>query len=155
MKLQTKQEQIENWLRIGFTQPIGKISEVFYYDKRDNQFFSILVSDYFNFDENYKIPNNITSSYPKNILLILADRMQRIENNDKSIIILPRFGKLTENNDSKNLSEKIDSFIKINAISIDNSSIWEIDQTGSVSIDLRNEKRKKVWWKFWKYSYNS
>ena len=84
MKLQTKQEQIENWLRIGFTQPIGKISEVFYYDKRDNQFFSILVSDYFNFDENYKIPNNVTSSYPKNILLILADRMQRIENNDKS-----------------------------------------------------------------------
>ena len=150
MELQTKREQIENWLVIGFTQPIEKISEVFYYDKQDNQFFSILISDYFHFDENYEVPENATSSYTKNILLLLADRMQRIENNDKSIIVLPRFGELTEKNDKENISKKIDSFINLNAISIDNSSVWEIDETGSVTFDIRNEKRKKVWWKFWK-----
>lgn len=150
MELQTKREQIENWLVIGFTQPIEKISEVFYYDKRDNLFFSILISDYFHFDENYKVPENATSSYSKNILLLLADRMKRIENNDKSIIALPRFGELTEKNDMENISERIDSFINLNAISIDNSSVWEIDEIGSVTFDLRDEKRKKVWWKFWK-----
>lgn len=150
MELHTKREQIENWLVIGFTQPLEKISEVFYYDKLDNQFFSILFSDYFHFDENYEVPKNSTSSYSKNILLLLADRMRRIENNDNSIIELPRLGELTENNDIENLSEKIDSFINLNAINIDISSVWEIDQTGSITIDLRDEKKKKVWWKFWK-----
>lgn len=147
MEYQTKREQIENWLEIGFTQPIDKISEEFYYDKRDNQFFSILISDYFHFDENYKVPENVTSGYSKNILLLLADRMQRIENNDTSILVLPRLGKLNENDGSGNLSEIIDRFIHQNAINIDRSSVWEIDEDGSVTIDL---KKKRAWWKFWK-----
>ncbi len=36
---QTVEERIYNWLKIGFLQPRERISELFYYDKRDNQFF--------------------------------------------------------------------------------------------------------------------
>ena len=93
LKIRELEEEIYNWLKIGFLQPSEKISEFFYFDKRDNQFFSILIADYFHFDENYNIPKNATSSYPENILKLLADRMIRIENHDQSIVALSRANK--------------------------------------------------------------
>ncbi|WP_264565775.1 hypothetical protein [Flavobacterium sp. N3904] len=148
MSEQTKREIIENWLEIGFTQPAEKISEIFYFDKRDYEFFSILVSDYFLFDENLEIARDVTSNYPESILILLINRIKRIENKDKSIIALPRFGKLNGEVD-KNISEEIDTFLNLNSINIDSTSIWEIDETGSVTINLKNYKKQKSWWKFW------
>ena len=149
MSEQTKREIIENWLEIGFTQPAEKISEIFYFDKRDYEFFSILVSDYFLFDENLEIARDVTSNYPESILILLTNRIKRIENKDKSIIALPRLGKLNDEI-NKNISEEIDTFLNLNSINIDATSIWEIDETGSVTIDLKNYKKQKSWWKFWK-----
>ena len=149
MSEQTKREIIENWLEIGFTQPAEKISEIFYFDKRDHEFFSILVSDYFLFDENLEIARDVTSNYPESILILLTNRIKRIENKDKSIIALPRLGKLNDEI-NKNISEEIDTFLNLNSINIDATSIWEIDETGSVTIDLKNYKKQNSWWKFWK-----
>lgn len=58
----TKQEQIYNWLTTGLQQPADRLSEIFYYDKRDKEFFSILVTDYFMFDENLNIAKNTTTT---------------------------------------------------------------------------------------------
>lgn len=152
---QTLEERIYNWLKIGFLQPGEKISESFYFDKRDNQFFSILISDYFHFDENYNIPKNATSSYPENILELLADRMIRIENNDKSIVSLSRTNK-EENRSDEYLDQKMETFLNLNLIDIKTATIWDIDTIGSVTINLKDdtdsESRidEKKWWKFWK-----
>lgn len=158
-KEQTLEEQIYNWIKIGFLQPSDKLSELFYYDKRDNQFFSILVSDYFHFDEDYNVPENATSSYPENILKLLADRMERIENDDKLIIPLPRTNK-EENTNDDYLDQKIETFLNLNSINIKTVTIWDIDSIGSLTIDLTtnneikseiNQKiEKKNWWEFWK-----
>ena len=88
----TKQEQIYNWLTTGLQQPADLLSEIFYYDKRDNEFFSILVTDYIIFDENLNVAKDTTTTYTKENLEILIERIRRIENKDISIISLPRFG---------------------------------------------------------------
>jgi hypothetical protein len=151
----TKEEQIENWLRIGFSQPEDRLSEIFYFDRKDNQFFSILVADYFHFDENYNIPQNAISSYSEDILRVLADRMKRIENDDKSIITLSRTKKEEDITDEY-LNQKMETFLNLNAIDITTATIWEVDEIGSVTINLREEEdvdpkidTKKTWWKFW------
>ena len=152
---QTLKERIYNWLKIGFKQPSERISELFYFDKRDNQFFSILVSDYFHFDEDYNIPKNATSSYPENILKLLADRMIRIENEDKSIVSLSRTNK-EESTSDEYLNQKIETFLNFNSIDIKTATIWDIDTIGSVTINLKDdfesESRidEKKWWEFWK-----
>jgi hypothetical protein len=156
---QTSEEQIYNWIKIGLLQPSERLSELFYYDKRDNQFFSILVSDYFHFDEDYNVPENASSSYPENILKLLADRMKRIENDDKSIIPLSRTNR-EENTNDDYLHQKIETFLNLNSINIKTVTIWDIDSIGSLTIDLttNNETEseinqkidKKNWWKFWK-----
>jgi len=156
---QTSEEQIYNWMKIGLLQPSERLSELFYYDKRDNQFFSILVSDYFHFDEDYNVPENASSSYPENILKLLADRMKRIENDDKSIIPLSRTNR-EENTNDDYLDQKIETFLNLNSINIKTVTIWDVDSIGSLTIDLTtnndieseiNQKiEKKNWWKFWK-----
>lgn len=156
---QNSEEQIYNWLKIGFLQPSERLSEMFYYDKRDNQFFSILVSDYFHFDEDYNVPEYAASSYPENILKLLAERMKRIENDDKSIIPLSRTNKEEDTNDDY-LDQKIESFLNLNSINIKTVTIWDVDSIGSITIDLTtnteieseiNQKiEKKNWWEFWK-----
>jgi len=145
--------RIYNWLEIGFQQPSERLSELFYFDKRDSQFFSILVADYFHFDENYKVPENAVSSYSEDVLELLADRMKRIDANDKSIIALPRTSeKITLTQDV--LNEKIESFLDLNTIDVNIATIWDIDEIGSVTINLvdskKGLKRSKRWWKFWK-----
>src|SRR3954467_5273447 len=133
---QTSEEQIYNWIKIGFLQPSERLSELFYYDKRDNQFFSILVSDYFHFDENYNVPRNAASSYPEHILKMLAERMKRIENDDESIIALSRTNR-EENTNDDYLDQKIETFLNLNSIDIKTVTIWDVDSIGSLTIDLR------------------
>lgn len=148
----TREEQIENWLKIGFSQPEDRLSELFYFDKRDNQFFSILVVDYFHFDEDYNIPKNAISSYSEDILIVLADRMQRIDNNDKSIIALSRTKK-DEDSTDEYLNQKMEAFLNLNSIDIETATIWEVDEIGNVTINLLEEDKveaKKSWWEFWK-----
>ncbi|WKL48979.1 hypothetical protein Q1W71_04150 [Flavobacterium pectinovorum] len=155
---QTSEQQIYNWIKIGFLQPSERLSELFYYDKSDNQFFSILVSDYFHFDENYNVPQNVASSYPEHILKLLAGRMKRIENDDKSIIALSRTNR-EENTNDDYLDQKIETFLDLNSIDIKTVTIWDVDSIGSLTIDLRttteiepeiNQKiEKKDWWRFW------
>ncbi|OHT45392.1 hypothetical protein [Flavobacterium tructae] len=151
----TKEEQIENWLRIGLSQPQDRLSEIFYFDRRDNQFFSILVADYFHFDKNYNIPKNAVSSYPESTLIVLADRMKRIENVDKSIITLSRTKKGEDSTDEY-LNRKMEAFLNLNSIVITTATIWEVDEIGSVTINLLEDeseidiKKQKSWWEFWR-----
>jgi len=148
-----RQEQIYNWLTTGLQQPSDRFSEIFYYDKRDNEFFSILVTDYFMFDENLNIAKDTTTTYTKENLETLIDRIRRIENKDVTIISLPRLGNSPNTADTEFISQQTDSFLNLNSINIETATIWEVEESGTITIDLKNEREpltKKPWWKVWK-----
>jgi hypothetical protein len=148
-----RQKQIFNWLRVGFRQSPDRLSEMFYYDKRDNEFFSILVMDYFMLDENFDIVPDVTTSYSLNTVKIIADRIKRIENNDPAIFSLPRLGELSNTDYEEFIPQKIDAFLNLNSIDLKTVSIWEIEEEASISIDLKKDVESEVkrpWWKIWK-----
>jgi len=144
----TKQEQIYNWLIIGLQQSTEQFSEMFYYDKRDEQFFSIPLTDYFMFDENLNIAKDIKTTYIKDTFEILVDRIRRIETKDTSIISLPRLGDSSNTADNSLIAQQADIFLNINSISIEVATIWEIDEEGTITVDLQKENpltTKKQW----------
>lgn len=126
----TIQEQIYNWLIAGLQQSPVKFSEVFYYDKRDKQFFSILMTDYFLFEQNGDLAKGVISSYSASTLKLLTDRIRRI-NIDTNIIALPRLG-----NNEDDYLEHANSFLNLNSINIDESTIWEVEESGNISIRI-------------------
>ena len=134
----TKTEQIHNWLTIGFQQPTDKFSEIFYYDKKDNQFFSILITDYFLFDENLNLAKDTTSNYSAATLKVLLDRIKRIENKDITIIKLPRLGNAENSNRKDYISLEADEFIISHSINIETATIWEIEESGTIKINLKD-----------------
>lgn len=87
------EEEIYNWLMTGIQQPVDRIKELFYFDKRDKEFFSVLVTDYFLFDENLNVSDKVTSSYLPRTLEKLVEKVRRIEDKNIDIIALPRLGR--------------------------------------------------------------
>jgi hypothetical protein len=150
----TEQEQINNWLVSAFNNGSQGFSEFFYYDKLNNEFFSILLIDYFMFDENFNIPDNTSVSYSLENIEILSNRMKRIAHDDMSVLSIPIA-------DSKiQLQQQIDTFLNLNAINIDTVAIWLPEDT-SIVVSLDHEESvntdkkeyitpgRKPWWKFW------
>ena len=135
----SKQEQIYNWLTTGLQQPSERLSEIFYYDKRDNQFFSIFVTDYFIFDENLNVAKATTTNYTKENLEILIDRIRRIENKDVAIISLPRLGNSANVDNPELIYQQAENFLLLNSINIETATIWEVEENGTITIDLKNE----------------
>ncbi|WP_439695703.1 hypothetical protein ACFGVS_22785 [Mucilaginibacter sp. AW1-7] len=127
----TTQEQIYNWLITGLQQSPVKFSEVFYYDKRDKQFFSILMTDYFLFDGNGELNKDASSTYSEATLVLLTDRIRRI-NIDPQIIAIPRLGDTDDD-----YLQQADSFLNLNAINVDESTIWDVEESGSITFNLK------------------
>ena len=75
---------------IGIAQSPYILNESFYFDKINNEFFSILVTDYFMLDENLEVAKNTTTSYSKSNQGELVNRIRRIVNEDEDIISIPR-----------------------------------------------------------------
>jgi hypothetical protein len=126
----TIQEQIYNWLIIGLQQSPVRFSEVFYFDRRDKQFFSILMTDYFLFEADGELSKDATSTYSVDTLKLLKDRIARI-NIDADVIALPRLG-----NTEDNYLQQADSFLNLNAINIDEATIWDVEESGSITIKV-------------------
>lgn len=129
----TMQEQINNWLIEGLRQSQVKFSEVFYYDKRDKQFFSILMTDYFLFDEKGDLTEEAGSVYTADTLKMLLDRVRRI-NIDNNIVALPRLGDIEED-----YLQQADSFLNLNAINIDEATIWIVEDPGPIVFKINKD----------------
>ena len=84
-----QETQILNWLVIGISQSPYSLNESFYFDKLNNEFFSIIITDYFMLDENLNIAKNTSSSYTSNNQNELVNRINRIENKDVYIVSIP------------------------------------------------------------------
>ncbi|WP_338813334.1 hypothetical protein V9L05_18395 [Bernardetia sp. Wsw4-3y2] len=104
-------------------------------------------------DENLNVADDTTTTYSKENLETLIDRIRKIENNDTTIISLPRLGNSPNAMETEFISQQLDSFLNLNCIDIETATIWEVEEGGTVTIDLRNESEiqtKKSWWKIWK-----
>lgn len=86
----TLSTQIRNWLTIGFEQPVGSMNEYFYFDKRNNEFFSLVLGDYWLLDDDLNRANNVTTNYTEAQEHSLIDRTRRVEQNDPEIISIDR-----------------------------------------------------------------
>jgi hypothetical protein len=153
-EIMDKQEQILNWLVAAFKQREDSLTEMFFFDKRDNQFFSVLFVlfiEYFMLDENFDLAKDVVSTnYSKETLALLIDRIKRIEKFDHAIIAIPRLS-LTDTLEKEDVVQKAETFLNLNQINIQNVSIWEIEEA-SVSIDLTKDskvKKRKYWWWPW------
>jgi len=99
------------------------------------------------FDENLNVAKDTTTSYSKENLESLIDRIRRIENKDDTIISLPRLG---NSKTTEFISQQVDSFLNLNSINIETATIWEVEENGTITIDLKNENDEKT-----KTGYNS
>ena len=126
----TTQEQIYNWLIVGLQQSPTRFSEVFYYDRRDNQFFSILITDYLLFDKNGELAGDIVTNYSHKTLTLLTDRIRRV-NIDNRVIGVPRLGDI-----EGDYLEQVDTFLNLNSINIEASTIWDVEESGTISIKI-------------------
>jgi len=81
---------IYNWLSLAYSEPFNSLTESFYYDKRDKEFYSIHLADFFLLNEDLTLNEQIDSSYSIQTQKLIADRILRQENNDADIIAIPR-----------------------------------------------------------------
>lgn len=84
----TAKISVQDWLITAMEEPLGRINETYYYDRRANEFFSIFITDYFLLSGLYDSP--ISSPYTPEELATLKDRAGRIESNESSILGIPR-----------------------------------------------------------------
>lgn len=136
----TYKEQILNWLKIAFTQVGKKPSEDFFYDKRDNQFFSTLLLDYLMFEDDFSLSPGVTTTFTDEEILQLSDRLKRIKNSSPDILPIPKSSKshMSQLNpgDEKIIAIEIEDFLSVNNISLENVSIWETGGQASIEIKI-------------------
>jgi len=128
----TNKDTLLNWLTTAIQQPVDRLAEFFYYDKNEDQFFSILVTDYFLFDNELNLANDTSSTYTKKSLTSLQDRIRRIQNNDLNVLAIPRLGQLEETE----LQEQVNLFLQVNHIDLNTASIWSTGDNGTITISL-------------------
>ena len=77
------------WLELAFSEQVDRLNESYYFDRRDNEFFSVFITDFFLTD------TSSTDEYPDNPysaaeMQTLTERIERLEHNDTSILSIPR-----------------------------------------------------------------
>lgn len=81
---------IYTWLAMAFSESFNNITETFYYDKRDKEFYSIHFLDFLLLNDDLTLNEHVSSSYSIHIQKLIADRILRTENKDPDIILVPK-----------------------------------------------------------------
>ena len=68
---------IYNWLIIAFSEPLNDLTESFYYDKRDKEFYSIHFADFLLLNDDLTLNEKVESSYSTFIQKLIVDRILR------------------------------------------------------------------------------
>lgn len=82
--------KIYNWLVTAFSEPFNNLTESFYYDKRDREFYSIHLADILLLNEDFTLNEDVESSYSTSTKTLIVDRILRDENKDPDIIAIPQ-----------------------------------------------------------------
>ena len=81
-------QQKYDWLQIAFTDQVDLLNESYHLDKKDNEFFSIYLTDYWLMDPHLSANNK--HPYTIEEFDSLVQRIERFENNDPFIVYIPR-----------------------------------------------------------------
>jgi len=137
-----------DWLKIAFQQPIDNNLECFYFDKKLNVIFSITLLEKLLIDEKFKINYTISPYFTDQELEKIRTWIKKIKHKDESIILIPSYGIFKEEGE---LIDTINIFLFKNAIRLSNSTFFEVFQTEMVQKEqlISQSKVKKSWWKFW------
>jgi hypothetical protein len=147
MNLQT---QIRNWLTIAIEQPL--IAESFYYDRKANEFFSIMLTDYFMLNEDLSIPDNVSTTYTEYQETSLINRIKRIEQKDPDILSI----KTVSVQERQSLMRRfVDSLTDENLINILTQRINNQDSSTKFSFYFGDEADEmiKLRWEKIKYDF--
>ena len=77
------------WLELAFSEQVERLNEAYYFDIRDNEFFSLFITDYFLTDTS-SADEYLDNPYSVAELQTLTERIKRLELNDTSILSIPR-----------------------------------------------------------------
>lgn len=139
---------IKKWLSIAIQQPIDDQLEMFYYDKSNNEFFSILILDLYLFDKKLNLIKDLSLYYSIEELKVLKDRVKRIFNNNPSVVLLPKYGIV---DDLETRQQLIESFLTENKIELSASKIFINFQKDPIRFPSKKDHKNdsKPWWRFW------
>ncbi len=146
-----KKDHIIGWLGMVLSLEPGRLTESFYFDRKEQLFFSIHVMDYFMVTEDLEIDPASTTNMSEASLQTIVHWMKRLEEDTDSIIQIPQRG-ITD----KTLREiQAREYILEHQIDLGTARVWEIDSDVSVKVDLTTKteghsKATKKWWEFWK-----
>lgn len=85
-----REHQILNWLSIGMTQSPGAMSELFFYDREDHLFFSLLFTDFWMLDEDLEVAKDVTTAYTSEVQDALIKKVKKVVQEDEDILTIPR-----------------------------------------------------------------
>lgn len=139
---------IKDWITVAIQQPIDDQLEIFYYDKSNNEFFSIFILDHYLFDKKTNLIEGISIYYSTEELKILKDRFKRIFNRTSSIVVLPKYGLI---DDFEIRDQLIESFLTENKINPNSSKIFINLQKDPIRFPEKMSRKNdsRPWWKFW------
>lgn len=78
-----------SWLELALSEQVDRVNESYYFDRRDNEFFSVFITDYFLTDPS-STDNYPYSPYSATELEKLTERIERLELHDTLILSIPR-----------------------------------------------------------------
>lgn len=143
-----EKQHLLNWLKIAFQQPVDNDLEAFYFDKKTSCFFSITLLEKLLVDKNFKIQYHLSPYFSDEELKSVQKWIKKIDRKNNSILKLPTYGIITE---EEELNELINQFLFKNAIRLSNASIFNILQKEVIPRIQKTKERipSKSWWKFW------
>lgn len=144
----TQNSIIKDWITVAIQQPSDDQLELFYYDKSNNEFFSIFILDHYLFDKKNNLIEGISIYYSTEELKILKDRFKRIFNRTSSIVVLPKYGII---DDFEIRDQLIESFLTENKINPNSSKIFINLQKDPIRFPAKMSRKNdsRPWWKFW------
>lgn len=80
-----QQYEIYRWLQRAFEEHVDLINEAYYFDRRDNQFYSVFITDWLLNEDDEDVDAD-QYPYSKDERTLLIDRMERQEKEDANII---------------------------------------------------------------------
>lgn len=139
---------LKNWINIAIQQPVDDQLEMFYYDTNTKQFFSVLIIDLYLFDTKLNVIEGISKYYAKEDLTLLKNRVKRIFKQKSSIITLPKYG-IIEDEEKKN--QLIEAFLIQHKIDLKTSSLLVTFQKDPIPFSSKTNSKQitKPWWKIW------
>lgn len=87
MDTSARNTKLLEWLQFAFEEPVDRLNECYYFDRNNNEFFSVFITDYILTAGDGEITE---MPYSPEELATLKERLDRLEINDPDILMVRR-----------------------------------------------------------------